>query len=324
MDFELSEQQQEIKRVAHELLAERQPFSKVRAAAEAGRYDEQLAKELQELGWIGIAVPEEQGGQGLGVVELAVLAEELGYACAAVPFLGSAAVAAELAASQTTFPFLADLAAGKVAAAFGPPELLVDGGVAQVAVLLSGEEATLIEQPRLAPVQTVDQTRSYASYGGGNETPLGEGSGARVRIALAAEVLGLCQRALEMTVSYVKDRKQFDRPVGSFQAVAHRAAEMFRHTESLRSAVYYAAWAADAEPALVEEAANLAAAAAVEAGREVTAAAIQLHGGIGFTWEADLHWLYKRAQLDGAVLGPASRYHAALARQAANRLAAVG
>jgi len=324
VDFELNEQQQEIKRVAHELLAGRQPLSKVREAAEAGRYDQGLERELIELGWVGIAVPEQQGGGGLGMVELAVLAEELGYACAAVPFLGSAAVAAELAAAGEFSSLVGELAAGNLQAAFGPPELLIDGGVAKLAILLGEEEAVLAEEPNLLAVETVDRTRSYATYGGGSETPLGEGSGARLRIAVAAELLGLCQRALELTVEYVKQRKQFDRPVGSFQAVAHRAAEMFRHTESLRSAVYYAAWAADAQPALLGEAAALAAAAAVEGGREVTAAAIQLHGGIGFTWEADLHWLYKRAQADAAVLGPAGRYHAALARQAANRLAAVG
>ena len=138
---------------------------------------------------------------------------------------------------------------------------------------------------------------------------------------LAAEVLGICQRALEMTLEYVKNRKQFGVAVGSFQAVSHRCAEMLRHTESVRSTAYFAAWAADADPDRLPEAAALAAAAAAEAGREVTASAIQAHGGIGFTWEADVHWLYKRAQLDVALLGGARRHRATLARIAAGRAA---
>src|SRR5947209_17454021 len=97
MDFDLTEDQKEIKRVAHELLGNRSPWARVREHAEAGRYDERLWRELVELGWPGIAVPEEQGGQGLGMVELGVLAEELGYACAPVPCLGTAAAATVLA-----------------------------------------------------------------------------------------------------------------------------------------------------------------------------------------------------------------------------------
>jgi len=117
-----------------------------------------------------------------------------------------------------------------------------------------------------------------------------------------------------MTLEYVKDRKQFGVPVGSFQAVSHRCAQMLLVTESIRSAAYFAAWAADADPDRLPEAAALAAAAGADGGREVTASAIQAHGGIGFTWEADVHWLYKRAQLDTALLGGARRHRAALAR----------
>jgi alkylation response protein AidB-like acyl-CoA dehydrogenase len=122
-----------------------------------------------------------------------------------------------------------------------------------------------------------------------------------------------------MTVEYVKDRKQFGVPVGSFQAVSHRCAQMLLQTESARSAAYFAAWAADADPERLPEGAALAAAAAADGGREVTASAIQAHGGIGFTWEADVHWLYKRAQLDTALLGGAGRHRAALARLGAAR-----
>jgi alkylation response protein AidB-like acyl-CoA dehydrogenase len=127
-----------------------------------------------------------------------------------------------------------------------------------------------------------------------------------------------------MTLDYVKERKQFGVAVGSFQAVSHRCAQMLLHTESARSAAYYAAWAADADPVRLGEAAALAAAAGATGAREVAASAIQAHGGIGFTWEADVHWLYKRAEVDAALLGGAGRHHAALARAAAARVAVVG
>ena len=118
-------------------------------------------------------------------------------------------------------------------------------------------------------------------------------------MAIAAELVGVCQRALEMTLAYVKDRKQFDVPVGSFQAVSHRCAQMLLDTE--RRALGDATTRPGRPtptPSASREAAALAKAAAADGGRDVTASAIQAHGGIGFTWEADVHWLYKRAQLD--------------------------
>ena len=166
----------------------------------------------------------------------------------------------------------------------------------------------------------IDSTRRYASVDGGDAEPLAAGAADRVRAALAAEVVGIAQRGLDMSLAYVKDRKQFGVPVGSFQAVAHRCAQMLLSTESARSTAYFAAWAADADPERLPEAAALAAAAAADAGRDVTASAIQAHGGIGFTWEADVHWLYKRAQLDTALLGGARRHRATLARIAAQKV----
>jgi alkylation response protein AidB-like acyl-CoA dehydrogenase len=116
-----------------------------------------------------------------------------------------------------------------------------------------------------------------------------------------------------MTVAYVKERRQFGVPVGAYQAVSHRCAQMLLETEQARSLSAYAAWTADADPVRLAEAAAMAKAAASDAGRDVTASAIQAHGGIGFTWEADVHWLYKRAQLDAALLGGAKHHRARLA-----------
>ncbi|MGH2868040.1 MAG: acyl-CoA dehydrogenase family protein [Solirubrobacteraceae bacterium] len=323
MDFGLTEDQREIKNVARELLTARSPWPTVRAAAEAASYDAALWREIVELGWPGIAVAEEHGGQGLGAVELAVLSEELGYACAATPFLSTAVTAAVIQATGSEAQrerWLPGLVSGELSAGLGTMDLVADGEGADVVVVLEDGQARLIAGPQAQAVVMIDPTRRFARVSGDTE-PLGAGAAARVYAALAAEVVGVCQRALEMTLEFVKDRKQFGVPVGSFQAVAHRCAQMLLLTESARSTAYFAAWAADADPDRLGEAAALAAAAASRGGREVTASAIQAHGGIGFTWEADVHWLYKRAQLDAAMLGGTARHHATLARAAAARTA---
>jgi alkylation response protein AidB-like acyl-CoA dehydrogenase len=344
VDFDLSRDQQEIKTVARELLAARSPFAKVREAAEAAAYDPALWAELVELGWPGIAVAEKHGGQGLGAVELAVLAEELGYACAATPFLSTATAAAVIQATGTDAQrtrWLPGLASGELTAGIGTRELAADAAGAAVVLVIDdgsssrnedsgrndvrGSEVRLIEAPETEAFVSIDPTRRFAATTvAGEGEPLGPGAAERIRAAIAAEVVGVCQRALDMTLAYVKERKQFGVPVGSFQAVSHRCAEMLLHTESARATAYHAAWAADADPLLLGEAAALAAAAAAEGGQTVTAGAIQMHGGVGFTWEADVHWLYKRAQLDSALLGGARRHRAALARHAAAKVARQG
>ena len=326
MDFDLTQDQQDIKAVARELLTARSPWPAVREAAEAAAYSGALWRELGELGWPGIAVAEEHGGQGLGAVELAVLLEELGYACAASPFLSTAVAAAVIQATgneEQRARYLPALAAGEATAAIGTRELCADGADASVLVLLDGDDAVLVDGASAGAeaIDVIDSTRRYAAVrGGAAGEPLAAGAADRVRAAVAAEVVGIAQRALVMTLAYVKDRRQFGVPVGSFQAVSHRCAQMLLGTESARSTAYFAAWAADADPERLPEAAALAGAAAADAGRDVTASAIQAHGGVGFTWEADVHWLYKRAQLDFSLLGGARRHRAALARIAVERL----
>jgi alkylation response protein AidB-like acyl-CoA dehydrogenase len=326
MNFDLTEDQREVKAVAHELLGARSPFARVREAADGAAYDAGLWKEIVGLGWPGIAVDERYGGQALGAVELAVLLEELGYACASTPFLSTAVAAAVIQAGgsdEQRARWLPGLVAGEITAGVGTAELAVDADGAEIVVLIDGSAPRLLTSPETEPIATIDPTRRFAKVRGDGETleTLEAGTAARVNAAIAAEVVGVCQRALEITLEYVKDRKQFGVAVGSFQAVAHRCAQMLLQTESARSTAYFAAWAADADPDRLDEAAALAAAAAATGGREVTASAIQAHGGIGFTWEADVHWLYKRAEVDRALLGGATRHHAVLARAAAARVA---
>ncbi len=130
----------------------------------------------------------------------------------------------------------------------------------------------------------------------------------RAYIALAAELTGIAQRALDWAVDYAKERKQFGRPIGSYQAVSHRCAQMLLETESARSASYYAAWAADNAPETAPLAASMAKAYASDAGTRVANASLQVHGGIGFTWEHDLHLWLKRALSDAVMFGDA-RWH---------------
>jgi alkylation response protein AidB-like acyl-CoA dehydrogenase len=170
----------------------------------------------------------------------------------------------------------------------------------------------------IEPTETIDGTRKqYAvkldGVKVGEEAAFG-GPGAlataRVRayIAVAAELAGVAQRALEMGVDYAKERKQFGRPIGAYQAVSHRCAQMLLETEGARSAAYYAAWAADNEPETAPLAASMAKAYASDAGTRVTGASLQVHGGIGFTWEHDLHLWLKRASADAVMFGDA-RWH---------------
>jgi alkylation response protein AidB-like acyl-CoA dehydrogenase len=338
MDFGLTDDQRDIQRTARDLLAERARPERVREHAEAGRSDEALWRELCELGWPGIAVSEEYGGQGLGRIELSILCEELGRTLAPVPFLASALAATvieQAGSSEQQEHWLPGLASGETVGALGAScggtaELVIGAPEAQVIVLIDEDltARTLTpEQAEVSPLASIDPTRSAAHVSAtedAGETLSGDVSAGvdRALVAVSSELVGVCDRALEMTVAYVKERRQFGVPVGSYQAVSHRCAQMLLDTEKARATAAFAAWTADAEPGRLAEAAAMAKAAASDAGREVTASAIQAHGGIGFTWEADVHWLYKRAQLDAAQLGGAKHQRARLAGILAEQVSA--
>ena len=322
MNFDFTDDQQAIKRTARDLLAQRFKPDAVRELAEAGRYEDAHFVELAELGWAGISIDEEHGGQGLGTVELAILMEELGYSLAPVPFLSNAAAGLVLqhaGSDEQRSRWLPGIASGEARgtaglARGGEAALVADADSAEVIVLLEGGGGTVYEASacEIEPVETIDATRRYARvrpYGDG-EALARDPAPARDRIAtaLAAELTGICQRTMEMSVSYARDRKQFDRPIGAYQAVSHRCADMLRETESVRSTTLWAAWAAEAEPETLPLAAAMAKALASDAGWNVTSSAMQVHGGIGFTWEHDLHFFLKRARVDGALFGSAREH----------------
>ena len=318
MNFDFTDDQQAIKRTANEFLADRFKLERVRRLAESRSYDEDAWREMCELGWSGIFIDEAHGGQGLGVVELVILMEELGYALAPVPFLSNAAAGLAIQFAGTPEQrerWLPGIASGEARGTVGllsngDARLVPDADSADVIVIFTRAGGVIVEAAAadVEPIETMDPTRRFARVrADGGDALVGDGGDApyRVATALAAELTGVGQRAMEMAVDYARERKQFGRPIGSYQAVSHRCAQMLLEVEGARSASYYAGWCADAEPDTLPLAASMAKAYASDAGWRVTASSLQVHGGIGFTWEHDLHFFLKRAKVDGLLYGAA-------------------
>jgi alkylation response protein AidB-like acyl-CoA dehydrogenase len=161
------------------------------------------------------------------------------------------------------------------------------------------------------PLDLIDATRRYSRPVADEGEPLpgdGEAAANRMVVALAAELVGIGQRAMDMAVDYAKEREQFGRPIGAYQGVSHACAKMLYDVEEARSLTYAAAWTADAEPESLPLAAAMAKARASEAAWDVCKASIQVHGGIGFTWEHDLHFLLKRARAGARLFGTAGEH----------------
>jgi alkylation response protein AidB-like acyl-CoA dehydrogenase len=323
MNFDFTDDQRSIKSTAKEFLAARYKADKLRELAEAGEYDPAIWDEMRELGWAGIFVDEEYEGQGLGTVELTILMEELGYALAPSPFLSNAAaglVIQHAGSDEQKRRWLPGIASGEQPGALGQLKngrapLVPDAEDASVIVLFDGEtgQVRLVERSaaEVERVDTIDSTRKFASVtadrGEAVEGDV-EGGLCRVATAIAAELTGVAQRTMEMAVDYAKERKQFERPIGAYQAVSHRCAQMLMEVESARALTYFAAYAADHEPEELPLAASSAKAYASDAGWRVSASSLQVHGGIGFTWEHDLHFFLKRAKTDGHLFGTARQH----------------
>jgi len=353
MYFDLNDEQQQIKRTAKEFLASRYKPERIRELSETENgFEDSDWTEMAELGWPGLALPEEHGGQGLGIVELAAVFEEMGFALAPSPLLSNTIAGLALAicgSDEQKSEFLAPLAAGEkrgtVAlfdadspAAIG--EFTMEARESDGGVVLDGEKVLVMDagSADFMLVATADGRRHIVERGQDGVTVTAEPSidltrkvfaveldGVEVAgertlpaeqsdylpvlwracVALSAELTGIAQRTLEMAVDYAQEREQFGRPIGAYQAVSHRCAQMLLETEGARSATYYAAWTADAEPESLPLASSMAKAYASDAGWRVADDSLQVHGGIGFTWEHDLHLWLKRARADAAMLGDA-------------------
>jgi alkylation response protein AidB-like acyl-CoA dehydrogenase len=322
MNFDYTDDHQAIKSTAHDFLAARFKPERLRELAEAGEYDEAVWTEIAELGWPGIFVGEGHGGQELGQVELTIVQEELGYALAPTPFFSNAAAGLAIAyagSDEQRDRWLPGIASGEQRGTVGvvtdgAAPLVPDADTAELIVLVENGGATAVEAAnvQVERVDTIDSTRRFfrVEANGGGESLEGDVGAAlqRIEIALAAELVGVAQRTMEMAVEYAKERKQFDRPIGAYQAVSHSCAQMLLETEGARATTLYASWVADHEPESLALASSMAKAYAADAGWRVTAAALQVHGGIGFTWEHDLHFFLKRARTDGALFGSAREH----------------
>lgn len=338
MRFALTDEQQMLRDAVRGVAARELGVAAVRGWIEQGDGRAPYAVAARQ-GWTGIGVSEDQGGQGGGPIELAILAEELGYV--AVPGPHTAAALAREAlrgAGDGAAELLAALAAGERTAVLAAPSgqpLGRDAGGQERRFVLSAPEADVLLVPGAAgldavaaddpavqvePLTTTDLTRRWAHVRIGaaaERRPLGGGApadaAALALVLLAADSLGAAQRMLDMSVAYAREREQFERPIGSFQAVKHLAADMLVDVEASRSAVYYAAWSlGEGEPDAAQVAA-LAAAFCAPAGARVADAALALHGAIGFTWEHDLHLFSKRAKANVPLFGAAGVHLEAIA-----------
>ncbi len=346
MDFELDEQQRAVRDEARRFLEAEAPISYARRMMEDARgYDPDVHKKMAALGWTALPFPETDGGLDLGFIALAILLSEMGRVALPGPYLASVALGGFAVttagskdqrarilpgvASGTQTACLAtdgrvDLRDGRL---HGSARFVIDGAIADHVVVVAHREGVgpglfLADPVERDPVATLDQTRRLAhlTFDGAEAEPLGDAGHealhrveAAAAIALAAEMLGGAERVLELSVDYAKEREQFGKPIGSFQAVKHRAADMAVAVESLRNAVYYAAWAIERDHPDAELAASMAKATASDAFRHVAASGIQVHGGIGFTWEHDMHLFFKRAKLDEVMFGDASAHRERIA-----------
>jgi alkylation response protein AidB-like acyl-CoA dehydrogenase len=322
--------------------------------------------QIAEQGWLGINFSEDDGGSGLGLVDLVVLMEEMGRAVMPGPYLatallGGAAIREAGLASQRQ-EYLPRIAAGELKATLAATEsnarwdasgvtmaaqssragftlsgsklFVPDAHLADIIIVATRtrygmtmeDGVSLFAVPKdvaglsISLMPSIDETRKLCEVRLDNVAlphtaligELHEGWRALARVydgaavALAAEMCGGAQRVLEMTVDYAKLREAFGKPIGSYQGVKHKCADMLVEVENAKSLTYYAAWAVDEKQADAPLAVSMAKAYASDAGRKVSNAGIQLHGGIGMTWEHDLHLYMKRAKASEVAFGDAT------------------
>jgi alkylation response protein AidB-like acyl-CoA dehydrogenase len=359
MNFDFSDDQKQMRDAARKFLAEKCPPKAVRAVLDGkAPYDKELWNGLAEMGFLGVAIPEEFGGAGAGHLELCVIAEEMGRALAPVPFSSTVYLAAEAlmiagseAQKQKWLPKIASGEAIGTLALFegkgnpspkaikcvasggtlnGVKKPVADGAIADFAVVAvrtgsTGRDSDIslfIVDLRDGGVEikeltNVDPTRGQAELTFKNV--MGEPLGAagdgwsiltqvldRAAVLVAFEQVGGADRALEMGRDYALDRIAFGRPIGSFQAVKHMLADMYVSATLARSNSYYGAWALSTNASELPEAAASARISATQAFQHCAKNNIQVHGGMGFTWEFDCHMYYRRANAVALGLGSLS------------------
>ncbi|HEY7649756.1 MAG TPA: acyl-CoA dehydrogenase family protein [Methylomirabilota bacterium] len=367
MDFAFDQDQQLLKNAARAFLDEHCKPSLVRALWDDHRGEsEAMWKEMAQLGWLGLPLPEVFGGSGLGMVETAIVVEEMGRAACPGPYVSTilaAGAIAEAGSDAQKNRWLPAIATGSARAAIawldtewnwdptsaattatptgsgwtlkGAKRFVPWAHVADVLLVPArvpeGLALFLVEPsaPGLAqvPLTGMDLGTRWTSLTlegtpvaadarlGAQASALLERLFQRGAVCAAAEMLGASRRCLDMSVGYAKVREQFGQPIGSFQAIRHKCAEMLLKVENAHAATYYAAWALDAGAEDAAVAASVAKAYVSEASRDVCGEAIQVHGGIGFTWEYDLHLYFKRAKALEPMFGDADHHRELIVRR---------
>ena len=270
-------------------------------------YDESLwAMLCEQVGVAALVVPEEFGGAGGELADAAIVLEELGRGLVPSPLLGTTlAELVLLTAGTPDAEILEGLAAGElIGTVVLDRDYVMHGDAADVVLALEEGRVLRWTDPTVEPAHAVDPTRRLARLRPGGSTEIGRDPGIAdtAAILVAAEQIGAAARCLELTVEYTKQRVQFGRPIGSFQALKHRMADLYVAVQAARSVV------GDAVAAPGPVSASLARLAASEAFCTVAGECIQLHGGIAITWEHDMHLYFKRAHGSAQLLGPPREY----------------
>ncbi|WP_315702861.1 MULTISPECIES: acyl-CoA dehydrogenase family protein [unclassified Bradyrhizobium] len=375
MNFDFSDDQKQLRDQARKFLAEKCPPKAVRVVLDGKEsYDRELWKGLAEMGFLGVAIPEEFGGAGAGHLELCVIAEEMGRALAPVPFSSTVYLAAEalmLAGSEAQKrKWLPKIASGEAIGTLalfegagnpsskaikleasdgvlnGSKKPVADGAIADFVVVAARTASTgrdsdvslfLVDVKaggiEAKSLTNLDPTRGQAelTFSGCKAEPLGTpGEGwslvtqllDRAAVLIAFEQVGGADRALEMGRDYALDRIAFGRPIGSFQAVKHMLADMYVSATLAGSNCYYGAWALSTNAPELPEAAASARISATQAFQHCAKNNIQVHGGMGFTWEFDCHMYYRRANALALGLGSLSYWEDQLIERMRKRNAA--
>lgn len=344
MEFAFNDEQRMIAETARAFFSENATSERTRAAMAVDGIDRSLWTAFcQDLGLSGIGIPEVVGGAGLGLVEMAIIAEAAGAQVAALPMLGSLVLCAQAIAAggddAQKSDLLPALLSGERIAGYvhdaglradgdlltGSDGFVAHGGSADSFVVTSNTGAWTVAADApgvvVTPLTTMDQTRPYArvTLSGVKGEPLADAAAAIAAahragyVAIAAEALGGAQTCLDRTVAYSLERVQFGRQIGSFQAYKHRLADMMIEIEQARSAVYWAACAVDEGSDEATLAVHSAKAFSADTYFRCAGDMIQLHGGIGFTWEHDAHLFFKRARATQTALGSSAWHRAQIA-----------
>ena len=376
MDFDFTEEQVALRGLAREVLAAESAAPEVRKQmADATGYSESLWKQLAETGLLGITIDEAHGGLGLGLIEQALVLEEMGRAAYPGPYFATVVLAATAIVAggdrAQLDAYLPGIAEGTLKATLALMEDRLAAGSEGIAMrarsqggeyVLSGVKrfvpfahvADLIlvaartsessdpshgvtifaidkgaEGLSIEPNVMIDQTNKVSTLTlenvrVGREAVVGLVDGGwkileivlrRAAVASAAVMLGAARKCMDMSVEYAKVREQFGQAIGSFQAIKHACAEMLVEVENAHGATYYAAWAVDAAAPDAGLAASVAKSYVGEASRKVCGSAIQVHGGIGFTWEYDLHLYFKQAKFLESLYGDAEHHRELVLRE---------